>query len=93
MDVVCYESLFRSIDETDYSIIACIIEKQYSKRNMINGDCFLSDTSLEYRLKKLYKRLRVNSYAELYLKLVKMSQNVDITKLKCGIISNCKAKE
>lgn len=93
MDVVCYESLFRYIDETDYSIITSIIEKQYSKRSMITGDCFLSDTSLEYRLKKLYKRLRVSSYAELYLKLMKMSQNVDIVKLKCVKISDCKVRE
>lgn len=81
MDVVCYESLLRDIDTVDYSIISCIIEKQYSKRNMITGDCFLSDTALEYRLKKLYRRMNVTSYAELYQKLVRMSQNIEISEI------------
>ena len=81
MDVVCYDSLLRDIDTVDYSIISCIIEKQYSKRNMITGDCFLSDTALEYRLKKLYRRMNVTSYAELYQKLVRMSQNIEISEI------------
>ena len=87
MDIMCYESLLGSINTVDHSIISCIVEKQYTKRSMITGDCFLFDTALEYRMKKLYIRLNVTSYAELYQKIIRMSQNIDHSK----IVPNSKA--
>lgn len=81
MNIVNYEMFLSQIDQVDYSIIRCIIEKNYSKRSKITEDCFLSDTALDYRLKKLYQRFNVKSYAELYSNLMKMSKNIDISKV------------
>jgi len=81
MNVINYEMLLSHIDQVDYSIIRCIIEKNYSKRSKITGDCFLSDTALDYRLKKLYQRFNVKSYAELYNNLMEISENIDISKV------------
>lgn len=81
MNVINYEILLRDIDQVDYSIIRCIIEKNYSKRSRLSEDCFLSDTALDYRLKKLYHRFNVKSYAELYYNLMEMSEFIDFTKI------------
>lgn len=82
LNVINYEMLLGHIDQVDYSIISTIVEKKLSKRSMLTGDCFLSETALDYRLKKLYQRFNVKSYAELYNNLMEMSEYIDISKIK-----------
>ena len=82
MDVVNYEEFLSKIDQVDYLIVKCIVDKRLSKRSQIGDACFLSETALDYRLKKLYKRFQVKSYSELYVKLIEMVNYIDLSKIE-----------
>lgn len=82
MNVVNFELLFSDIDSVDYEIIKCIVENDYKTRSRIADDCYLSDTALDYRLRKLYKRFDVSSYREFYNALKMMCQYVDISRIQ-----------
>lgn len=82
MNIVNFELLFSQIDSVDYEIIKCIVENDYKKRSHIADDCFLSDTALDYRLRKLYKRFDVSSYSEFYNVLKTMCRYIDISRIQ-----------
>ena len=85
MDVVCYEALLKQIDQTDCLIICSIVEKQLNRKSLVAEACFLSDTALDYRLKRLYKRVNVNSYQAFYQKMIEMANYIDLAKLHSSL--------
>lgn len=81
MELVNCEIFLKDIDKTDFEILMSIITNDCKKRNQLAELCFLSDTALDYRLRKLYKYFYVSTFSEFCEKVRSLFQFIDFSKI------------
>lgn len=81
MELVNLEILLKNIDDVDYRILQSVISEDCEKRAHLADLCYLSDTALDYRLRKLYKCFYASSFVEFCTKIRNFSQFIDFSQI------------